>query len=229
MTCGVMGASPPRPRQVAAVLFDLDGVLVDTQDVEIEALLLLAGELSPRLPEDQDLRQLLAGRKMQEAVDMIASFCDRAPPKDAVAQVRQTAERLLAGRLRLIPGVVTALRQIRLPKHVVSNSPLDLIQKRLADARIAGHFTSPHFSAYEYHVWKPDPALYRHALEHLDIPPEAAIAIEDSAVGVEAAQAAGLWVYWYSSKASPDVDVPRVLRLEAMSALPRLIRAVVEG
>jgi len=107
---------------------------------------------------------------------------------------------------------------------VVSNSPVDMIRDRLLRTDLLQHFPGPHFSAYEYQTWKPDPDLYLSAIRHLGIDTDAAIAVEDSRVGVQSAVAAGLRVYWYQPCSFGDscwAGPVRVFR--QMAALPAML------
>ena len=206
-----------------AVLFDLDGTLVDSQDAETIALQCFTRQLGGTILAP-DIAALVAGRRMQESIDMLCAHIGVDPPADALPRVRQLAEYFLERRLRRIPGVGTALSRIDHPKFVVSNSPLDMIDDRLSRTNLLHHFPGAHFSAYEYHTWKPAPDLYLAAIHNLGLDPDAAIAVEDSRVGVQAAVEAGLRVYWYqSSFHGSNCWVGRVRLFGQMSALPTML------
>ena len=206
-----------------AVLFDLDGTLVDSQGAETLAMQCFTRQLGGTILA-ADIADLVAGRRMQEAIDMLCAHIDVDPPADALPRVRQLAEYFLERRLRCIPGVNAALRQIDHPKFVVSNSPVDMIDDRLSRTKLLHHFPAAHFSAYEYQPWKPAPGLYLAAINDLGLDPDAAIAVEDSRVGVQAAVEAGLRVYWYqSSFHGSNFWVGRVRLFGQMSALPTML------
>ncbi|MFI5510993.1 HAD family hydrolase [Mycobacterium sp. NPDC051804] len=207
----------------AAVLFDLDGTLVDSQGAETLAMQCFTRQLGGTILAT-DIADLVAGRRMQEAIDMLCARIGVDPPADALLRVRQLAEYFLERRLRCIPGVGAALRQIDHPKFVVSNSPVDMINDRLSRTKLLHHFPAAHFSAYEYQTWKPAPDLYLAAIHDLGLDPDAAIAVEDSRVGVQAAVEAGLRVYWYQpSFHGANCWVGRVRMFGQMSALPAML------
>lgn len=206
-----------------AVLFDLDGTLVDSQDAEALAMQCFTRQLGGTILAP-DIHDLVAGRRMQEAIDMLCALIGVDPPADALPRVRQLAEYFLERRLRSIPGVNTALSRIDHPKFVVSNSPVDMIDDRLSRTKLLHHFPGAHFSAYEYQTWKPAPDLYLAAIHHLGLDPDAAIAVEDSRVGVQAAVEAGLRVYWYQpSFHGSNCWVGRVRLFGHMSVLPAML------
>jgi HAD superfamily hydrolase (TIGR01509 family) len=206
-----------------AVLFDLDGTLVDSQDAETLALQRLAQQLGGEI-STRTIADLAAGRRMQEAIDMICAHLGVTPPVNALPRTRRIAEELLDGRLRCVPGVDDALERIAHPRYVVSNSPVDMIGDRLLRTNLLRHFPGPHFSAYEYRTWKPDPDLYLSAVHHLGVDKDVAIAVEDSKVGVQAAVAAGLRVYWYQPRSTDDSCWAGAVRtFSQMAALPAML------
>ncbi|MCV7302605.1 HAD family phosphatase [Mycobacterium barrassiae] len=206
-----------------AVLFDLDGTLVDSQDAETLALQRLATQLGGEISTDE-IAHLAAGRRMQEAIDMLCAYIDVIPPVNALPRARLLAEELLEGRLCCVPGVDEALQRSEYPNFVVSNSPLDMIGDRLSRTGLLQHFPGPHFSAYEFHTWKPAPDLYLAAVDGLGLDPDAVIAVEDSMVGVQAAIAAGLRVYWYRSDFVGEARWDDSVRVFGeMSALPEML------
>ena len=207
----------------AAVLFDLDGTLVDSQDAETLALQRLATQLGGEISTDE-VAYLAAGRRMQEAIDMICAHVNVNPPVNALPRTRRLAEEFLEGRLRCIPGVDDALARIDHPKFVVSNSPGDMICDRLLRTNLSQHFPGPHFSAYEFQTWKPAPDLYLSAIHSLGLETDTAVAVEDSAVGVQAAVSAGLRVYWYRSGfAGQQCWTGSVRVFGQMSELPEML------
>jgi HAD superfamily hydrolase (TIGR01509 family) len=209
--------------QDVAVLFDLDGTLVDSQDAETWALQRLAEQLGGRVSTEK-VADLAAGRQMQEAIDMLCAHIEVTPPVNALPRTRRIAEELLDGRLRCVPGVDDALTRIDYRKYVVSNSPVDMIRDRLSHTNLLKHFPGQHFSAYEYQTWKPEPDLYLAAMRDLGIDPGGAIAVEDSRVGVEAAVAAGLRVYWYQPNSDAEGCWVGAVRVFGhMSLLPAML------
>jgi HAD superfamily hydrolase (TIGR01509 family) len=208
------------------VFFDLDGVLVDSQGAENDALLYLAQLVgAPITAVDTEL--LFTGRRIQESVDYLARYATKPMPPDPVGVVRARCEMLVAGRMQPVPRVESALRSITLPKYVVSNSPLEMIRDRLRMSRLDGYFGDTHFSAYELGVWKPDPRLYSIAAEAVAIGPAQALVIEDSMVGVQAAAAAGMQVLWYRPRPAPDD--PTIPGVRTLGDMRDLAEAVANG
>lgn len=208
--------------EVRLVIFDLDGVLIDTQHAENGALRYLAGLMGLSLGTAESNR-LFSGRRLQECIDLLAAMSASAPPADAVTLVRTRCEEIIGHRLEPIYGVRAALEAISLGKCVASNSPLDIIQRRLGAAGILHHFDGGLFSAYDVGSWKPDPGLFRCAAGECGVAAGNCLVIEDSVVGVDAALAAGMRVVQYSPQPGAMPHRQGVFMLADMERLPGLV------
>ena len=204
------------------VIFDLDGVLIDVQHAEDGALALLAARMGLQLSQ-AEYTEMFSGRQLQACIDLIEARTHSPAPDDAVAFVRASCARLIGPVLEPIDGVRQALAAIKVPTCVASNSPPEIIRDRLAAAGIAD-FDGRTYSAYTIQAWKPDPKLFRWAAADLGADPARTIVVEDSAVGVIGARAAGMRAFQFcGSGASPHASA--TLTFSAMGALPELIGA----
>ncbi len=181
-------------RVIEAVVFDLDGVLIDSEPVweEVRRGLVAAngGHWAP------DAQRRLMGMSTQEwsrylSQDLGAGL----PPEEVAAQViHQMAERY-ARDLPLMPGAVDAVRRMaaRWPLGLASSSPPVLIEAVLSAASIASLFAAT-VSTEEVAHGKPAPDVYLTVAERLGARPAHAVAVEDSSNGLRSAAAAGLQV-----------------------------------
>ncbi|MEY2226134.1 HAD family hydrolase [Streptomyces sp. BF23-19] len=209
------------------VVFDLDGVLVDTQDAENGGIAHVGEMMGLRLDKDQR-DELFSGKKMQECFDLMADLSGNAPPQDAMAIARARCEELIGDRIEPIDGVAYALEQLAAAVGdrmcVASNSPLAIMRSRLEKAGILHHFGTRLFSAYDVDAWKPDPKLFRWAAESCGVTPEVCVVVEDSPVGVDAAVAAGMRVLQYTADPATPPHREGALTFPSMRALPHLVR-----
>jgi HAD superfamily hydrolase (TIGR01509 family) len=201
------------------VIFDLDGVLVDTQGAETRVLEQLGESVGVRFAEG-DAERLFCGKRLGECLDILARLADAPMPPDAVEIVRSGCRDILQSTLRAMPGVVDALEVIDVDKCVASNSPADLIRERLKATGLMDYFGDRIYSAYDIGSWKPDPDLFLWAAASCGRVADQCIVVEDSPVGVQAALAAGMTVLQYGH-ARPFRD--DVTAFSQMSELPALL------
>lgn len=179
---------------VAAVIFDMDGVLVDTEQVWDEVRVQLVADWGGRpAPEAQQAMMGMSSpewsRYMREAHALDAS------PAEINAEVVRRMLARYRKRLPLVDGAVDAVRRLAaaVPLAVASSSNRPLIDTVLETAGIADLFAVT-VSSEEVARGKPSPDVYLEAARRLGEPPERCAAIEDSASGIRAAHAAGMHV-----------------------------------
>ncbi|MER5716524.1 HAD family phosphatase [Streptomyces sp. NPDC002132] len=184
----------PLPTGPEAVVFDCDGLLVDTEPCwTVAEAALFAAHGHPFGPEQ---KALVLGRTLEGAAEVMADYFGRpgAGPELAAELLERVSAELARGAAAL-PGAVELVRACRaaVPVAVASNSPRNLLDRALQSAGLADCFTRT-FAADEVSRPKPAADLYLTACEALGARPERSVAFEDSATGVSAARAAGLYV-----------------------------------
>lgn len=178
------------PGRYAAAVFDMDGLLVDSEPswAEAEGALFAARGL-PFGPADiADTH----GRSVQATVELYAEHLGR--PADALFDELLTEmRRRYATEVPLRPGARDLVLGLagRMGLAVASNSPAGLVDAGLRHHGLAEAIDVV-VSGHELGRSKPDPEVYRVACRELGVDPTVAIAFEDSAPGVTAAKAAGL-------------------------------------
>lgn len=178
----------------AAVVFDLDGLLVDTEALWREAQIAVLGGCGvPLGPERcRTTKGMFVGEVVQH-------WHERHPwPAPSVAQVTDelvaVACDLISARAGAMPGSAVALERcaaLGLPVAVASSSPLRVIRVALRAVGLTD-LVRLVCSAEQERRGKPDPAVYLRAAERLGVPAGRCVAVEDAPVGVRAAVAAGM-------------------------------------
>jgi len=180
------------------VIFDCDGVLVDSEGIGTAVLARAAIAEGADISAEESLR-LFRGRKMAECVDEIERRLGRPVPETFVADARHAMGLAFERELRAIAGIHAALAAITLPVCVASNGPMTKMMHTLSLANLLGHFEGRIFSAYDVGAWKPDPGLFLHAARALGAEPSRCVVVEDSLAGIRAAHAAGMRVLGYTA------------------------------
>jgi HAD superfamily hydrolase (TIGR01509 family) len=191
---------------IEAVVFDLDGVLVDSEHVWDEVREQLASERGGRWHEraQADMMGMSSpewSRYMHDVVGLSE------PPEEINAEVVRRMEARYAESLPLIDGAVEAVRRLaqsyRLGLASSSNRPL--IDAVLEASGLAPSFEAT-VSSEEVARGKPAPDVFVEAARRLDVEPAAAVAVEDSANGIRAARAAGMRVVAIPNRRYPPPE-----------------------
>jgi HAD superfamily hydrolase (TIGR01509 family) len=183
--------------RVDLVIFDCDGVLVDSEVISCRAhaeTLTLHGY---PITSEQVLARFL-GVSDREARQAIETELGRKLPDDFETQMKQAALRRYADDLRPIPHVVEAIAAIALSKCVASSGTPEKICHGLTCAGIYDMLVPHIFSATQVKRGKPAPDLFLFAAEQMRASPERCVVIEDSIPGVTGALAAGMTVLGFN-------------------------------
>jgi HAD superfamily hydrolase (TIGR01509 family) len=176
---------------VDAVIFDLDGVLIDSEQVWDEVRQSFArahgGEWTPTATRD------MQGMSTPEWAAHLVSLGVRLSPSEVSAGVIAEMEKAYAAHLPVIPGALDAVRAVasRFPVAIASSAPAALIKVFLD---VTGLPVPVAVSSEECESGKPSPDVYLLAASRLGVPAESCYAVEDSTNGLKAALAAGMTV-----------------------------------
>lgn len=181
---------------VHAAIFDMDGLLIDSEPLWRDAEIAVFASIGLRLGKEECKETI--GLRVDEAVQYWYSrFPWNGPSPEAIC------ERLIAGaaelifeRGRLMDGaekLIAELHAARIQLAIASSSPMTLIRAVVDRFGLGSYFSVLHSAEHE-RLGKPHPAVYQTAILRLGVSPRDCIAFEDSLVGVRAAKAAGATV-----------------------------------
>ena len=178
---------------VDLVIFDCDGVLVDSEVISCRAHAETLTRHGYPITSEQVLHRFL-GVSDREARLAVETELGRKLPDDFESQMKQAALELYKDHLRLIPHVAETVAALSLPKCVASSGTPEKIRHGLTCAGLHDHLAPHLFSAVQVKRGKPAPDLFLFAAEQMRVPPGRCIVIEDSVPGVTGARAAGMTV-----------------------------------
>jgi HAD superfamily hydrolase (TIGR01509 family) len=214
------------------IIFDCDGVLVDSEVISCRAHAETLTRHGYPITADEVLNRFL-GVSDREARLMIENEIGRKLPNDFESQVKQATLQFYADDLRAISYVSEAIAAIGLPKCVASSGTPEKIRHGLTCAGLYDQLAPHIFSAAEVKRGKPAPDLFLFAAEQMQAAPAQCLVIEDSIPGVTGAVAAGMTVLGFhgGSHCPPGhADTLRaagaIMTFEDMRQLPDLIRQV---
>jgi len=207
------------------IIFDCDGVLVDSEAISNRILAEMLNDLG--LPIGfEETRQSFVGRSMSSCLAIIEARLGRAVPEDFVQTYNKRSFAVFEKELRPVPGVDELLKDLRYPVCVASSASHEKMRTTLGVTGLLPWFSERMFSATEVGRGKPDPALFLHAARRMRAAAQACAVVEDTVVGVQAAQAAGMPVFGFApgtDRAALAAAGARVF--ETMSELPDLLEA----
>jgi len=188
------------PGSIAAVVFDMDGVLTDTETVWDEVRRGLAAE--DGVPWPDGATEAMMGMSTPEWADYLATTVGiSGDPAERTIEAMAARHRV---HLPTLPGAVEAVRRLAAvwPLGVASSSPRRLIDSSLETLGIAA-LIRVSVSTEEVAAGKPAPDGFLRACELLGVAPGNAVAIEDSSNGLRSASAAGMKVIAVPHEAFP--------------------------
>lgn len=187
---------------VSLVIFDCDGVLVDSEGLSSRVLVEAVHELGLEL-SSAEILESFRGCKMADFIAALGEHLGRPLPEDFTASFRKRSAEAFRSGLQAIPGIHEALGRITMPVCVASNGPHEKMNLALSITGLLPRFEGRIFSAYDIGSWKPAPDLYLHAAAAYGAAPENCVVVEDSPVGVRAGVAARMRVLGYTAGLDP--------------------------
>jgi HAD superfamily hydrolase (TIGR01509 family) len=216
--------------QIEAVVFDMDGVLVDTEHLWDEVREELTGEWGGRYtPEAQQAMMGMSSREWSRYLHEIVGLREQPEVIN-----REVVRRMLARYevdLPVIPGAVDAVRRLASAGYrlaVASSSNRELIDTVLRRLELTALFEVT-VSSEEVARGKPAPDVYLEAARRLGVDPARCAAVEDSASGIRSAHAAGMRVIAYPNRHYPPADEVLALADHVLTGLAALTPALLAG
>lgn len=220
------------PIPLRLVIFDCDGVLVDSEGLSARVT---AREVSllgwPMTPEEAMTR--FTGLRLSDLPPMVAAHTGRAAPEGWVEHVRSRLIAALAQDVEAVPGAADALRAttaLGLPYRVASNSAHQEMAVKFARTGLAPLVAGRVHSARDVAAGKPAPDVFLAAAAAEGVAPEACMVVEDSLPGIAAALAAGMACIGLDPHGAGEALRAAGARpIRALSELPALFRAAMRA
>jgi HAD superfamily hydrolase (TIGR01509 family) len=218
-------------RTIDLVIFDCDGVLVDSELLSNRNLAQYLSELGMPHTIDESLARYtgLSMTSVKKAIEDTWGSLPSGFEEEYRARNRVSFEQ----DLEHISGVLEALEMIQVAKCVASSGQLARVRHSLELTGLLDHFGDAVFSANQVSCGKPAPDLFLYAAEQMDISAHSTLVIEDSQAGVQAGIAAGMTVVGFTGGSHIQPGHDTTLRdlgahhiLEHMTGLPDILTAL---
>lgn len=214
---------------IDAVVFDLDGLLLDTEQVWDEVREQLVRERGGRW-HDRAQQDMMGMSSKEWTRYMHEELGVPDPPEEINRLVVERMQKRYREALPVIDGAVDAVRRLaaRWPLGLASSSNRPLIDLALEEMGVAELFQAT-VSSEEVARGKPAPDVYLEVARRLGVAPERAVAVEDSESGIRAAKAAGMHVVAIPNRHFPPSDEALALADVRLESLAELSPVVVES
>lgn len=207
------------------IIFDCDGVLVDSEIIFVEVLREDLRTHGLNLDQTESMALFVGGS--MESVE--AAVIDRGIklPTNWIEQVYSKVDACLRQGVDVVPGIpelLSLLTRKKIAFCVASNGPVHKMHNTLGQNDLLNYFDEALYSAYEINSWKPEPALFLHAAKQFSVQPGDCLVIEDSLNGTLAAKNAGMPCLAYTPEgANSTLSETGAICFKAMSDIPALV------
>jgi HAD superfamily hydrolase (TIGR01509 family) len=206
------------------VIFDCDGVLVDSERIAVRVEAEYLAELGWPLSQAEIVERFM-GRTTEYMDEAVEAQLGSRLPGDWKDQFRRRYAEAFAAELVPVDGVLEVLDQLSVPTCVASSGSHDKLRFTLGHTGLYARFEGRIFSGYEVANGKPAPDLFLHAAARMGAEPARCAVVEDSRYGVLAARAAGMRAFGYAGGLTPAdrLEGEGTVVFEDMRELPRLL------
>jgi HAD superfamily hydrolase (TIGR01509 family) len=218
----------------ALVIFDCDGVLVDSEPIANRILAEALTAAGYPCSFEHSVAHFV-GRSLASIVAAVESEMGRPLPDEFADRVQAKTFAAFRRELKPVPGIVPALARIDTAKCVASSGKPEKMRLTLGLTGLADYFGGHVFSAAMVARGKPAPDLFLYAARQMDAAPEACTVVEDSVAGATAARAAGMRTFGYAGGSHVLPDHARRLAdagahvFDDMNDLPDLLNGKSRG
>lgn len=211
-------------KPIELVIFDCDGVLVDSERIAARLQVALGAELGWPLSEDEVVSRFI-GRSHAAIREQVADRLGAATAAIWAERFEELHREAVDVELAPVEGLVEALDAITLPTCVASSGSHDKMRHTLGRTGLYDRFAGRIYSATEVARGKPAPDLFLHAARSMGVEPAACVVVEDSGPGVRAARAAGMRAFGYAGGLTPAERLagPDTVVFHDMRKLPAFI------
>lgn len=219
--------------EIQLVIFDCDGILMDSEIVAAAAELEIYSEFGIEM-EPKEFAQTFAGQNSALILLEMEKYLGRKLPDDTLKKIQANVSAKCVDEAKMIKDADIVLDQLDQARCICSNGPQAKMQKMLGRAGLYEKFRPYVFSAKDFDPpkHKPEPDIIFKALKEFEMQPQQAIVVEDSVHGIGAARAAGTRIvgftgasHTYDTHADELIDAGAETVISRLTELPAIIKA----
>lgn len=201
------------------IIFDCDGVLVDSEPIANQMLITMAAELGVAIDMHFAIDHFI-GKSLYTCMETISQYGKIKLPDNFEKDFRTRSFQQFKEQLQPIPGIKDVLKRLELPFCVASSGPVNKIELNLKTTGLYSFFEGKIFSCYMVKAWKPEPDVFLLAAKTMGFAPKDCLVVEDSLAGITAAQNGGFDVVAYKSefniKELQNLEIPKISNMKEL-------------
>jgi HAD superfamily hydrolase (TIGR01509 family) len=214
-------------KSIELVIFDCDGVLVDSERTAVRVDAAVLADLGWELT-DSEFVDRFVGRSTSSMRKDIETHLGRSLPPNWEEETENRYQEAFLSELKPVDGIVEALDALsglHLPACIASGGSHGKMRLTLGLTGLLSRFEGRIFSVTEVERGKPAPDLFLYAAQRMGVAPDRCVVVEDSQYGVQAARAAGMRAFGYAGGLTPAqwLEGPDTVVFDDMRALPALL------
>jgi HAD superfamily hydrolase (TIGR01509 family) len=188
--------------QPGCIIFDCDGVLVDSETIGIRVLLDMTAEYGVAMNFSEAVDEF-SGRRLRDVLNVLQTQTATPFPSDFEQSFREQSYKVFQTEVLPVDGIRELLSSLTIPFCVASSGPVEKIKLNLDLTGLLPYFSNRIYSGYDINSWKPDPGIFLHAAQQMGFAPSDCVVVEDSKAGVTAGVSGGFKVFGYAKHSNP--------------------------
>lgn len=184
-------------KKYKCVIFDCDGVLVDSEPLAEKTFIEMAHELGAEIDLEYAHKNF-KGASFKSILTILENEFGVKLPKNFESEYRRRSFETFTKHLQPVKGIESVLKSLTIPFCVASSGPQTKIKHNLALTGLLPYFEGRIFSCYDIQKWKPEPEIFLHAAKTMGYNVEECIVIEDTMIGITAAKKGGFDVFGFA-------------------------------
>ncbi|GIH09343.1 haloacid dehalogenase [Rhizocola hellebori] len=212
------------PQVTDLIIFDCDGVLVDSERIAIRTNIAALAEYGHTATEAEIIEQFV-GKNIESIQRIVSEWVGDEHVAAWTLRCRELYYGELETSVEPVDGILEALAAISIASCVASSGTQQKMRMTLGRTGLYDRFAGRIFSAADVANGKPAPDLFLHAARQMGVAPQHCVVVEDSEPGVQAARAAGMRCFGYTGGVTPAHRLagPGTVLFDDMRKLPALL------
>lgn len=208
------------------IIFDCDGVLVDSEPLTNRVLTEIVNQMGIKITYDEVL-ETFVGKSFKSCIEIIEEKLQKPLCESFSKDFEEITFKIFEQELKVVNRITEVLDKITIKTCVASSGTHEKLKKTLSLTGLLPRFTGRIFSATEVARGKPYPDLFLHAAKQMGENPRDCVVIEDSIPGVLAAVAANMRVFGYAERTdTQQLAQAGAIVFNSMEHLPELLKNI---